>query len=358
MIATIQVPGCKKTDFDIQFYNYYNKGKKQTKTQTHIATTIDAIAPAKARFDNSVKEVLADVQVLARILKYTVTEFQEQSIDEIILCIDETQIEIGRIPIKPGLTNLASTNLGKVKASATEDTTPNEGTIYFDIRFPVHYGSDHIKILINVEAQKSTNASNLGYHLENRIIYYLSRMISSQKDVEFFHSDYDAIKKVYSIWICMDSKDSDDSINELVFAQRNIFGRERHFSHLDKMHGVVISIRANTHAQESKNKLISMLEDLLSDTEPKQKKKQLTTKHNMKMTVSLEGRISNMCNLSDVFEERAEKRGLEKGMKQGMAQGIIALVETLKELNKSNDYIIHKIAEKFSIPEEEALKFL
>ncbi len=39
--------------------------------------------------------------------------------------------------------------------------------------------------MINIEAQKSTNTSKLGYHLDNRIIYYLGRMISAQKEVEF-----------------------------------------------------------------------------------------------------------------------------------------------------------------------------
>ena len=30
-------------------------------------------------------------------------------------------------------------------------------------------------------------------------------MISSQKGIEFTNSDYDKIKKVYTIWICMEA---------------------------------------------------------------------------------------------------------------------------------------------------------
>lgn len=36
----------------------------------------------------------------------------------------------------------------------------------------------------------SSDSAKLGYHLENRILFYLARMVSSQKQNEFFHSDY------------------------------------------------------------------------------------------------------------------------------------------------------------------------
>lgn len=160
------------------------------KTQTHIATKIDSISPERLRIDESIKELLADVQILARILKYTVSELQSASIDEIIACIDESQIEIGKTSIEPGITNY-----GKVQRHSGEDTIQNEGTIYFDIRFPIYYGKDSIKIIINLEAQNRIHASELKYHLENRIIYYLSRLISSQKNVEFLIAIMIQLKK-------------------------------------------------------------------------------------------------------------------------------------------------------------------
>ena len=253
------------------------------KTQTHIATTLDSLPPEMLRIDQSIKELLADVQILARILKYTVSELEEASIEEIISCIDESQIEIGCIPIEPGLTNY-----GKVQAFAAEDTVLNEGTIYFDIRFPVHYGKEAIKIIINIEAQNRTRASELNYHLENRIIYYLSRLISSQKNVEFFNSDYDSIKKIYSIWICTGTGVKKESINELCFVQNNIFGEKQNLAELDKMNAVIITLRSGVRKAESRHKLIAMLEDLLSEKDAKQKKELLEVKHDIKMTTNLE----------------------------------------------------------------------
>jgi len=71
-----------------------------------------------------------------------------------------------------------------------------------------------MKILINVEAQKFSDPSKLCYHLENRIIFYMSRMVSAQKQTEFNHSNYDDLKRVRSIWICMDNDEDGDSIED------------------------------------------------------------------------------------------------------------------------------------------------
>ncbi|MBS6520250.1 MAG: hypothetical protein KH359_06235 [Clostridiales bacterium] len=54
--------------------------------------------------------------------------------------------------------------------------------------------------MINLEAQRDFCPK---YSIVTRGIYYGARMISSQKGTEFSGSNYDEIKKVYSIWICM-----------------------------------------------------------------------------------------------------------------------------------------------------------
>lgn len=88
-------------------------------TNTHLGNTIDAIDPINAKYDKNVKEFLSDIQILARIVKYTVEEVQDLSIDEIIGCIDEKAIETGVVPVEPGLTNL-----GRVEGEKTENAIP------------------------------------------------------------------------------------------------------------------------------------------------------------------------------------------------------------------------------------------
>lgn len=41
------------------------------------------------------------------------------------------------------------------------------------------------------------------YNVLNRAIFYVSRLISSQKERDFVNTNYDDIKQVFSIWICM-----------------------------------------------------------------------------------------------------------------------------------------------------------
>ncbi len=56
------------------------------------------------------------------------------------------------------------------------------------------------QIIVNLEAQKDTPA---GYHLRNRAVFYVSRLVSSQKERDFIKMNYNDIKPVFSIWLCM-----------------------------------------------------------------------------------------------------------------------------------------------------------
>ena len=84
----------------------------------------------------------------------------------------------------------------KVESIQTEDAIPNEDYITYDIRFVLAAAAMELEIVINIEAQRSMSHSRLGYHLENRIVFYLARLISSQKGINFAKSGYDNIKKV------------------------------------------------------------------------------------------------------------------------------------------------------------------
>lgn len=238
------------------------------------------------------KELLADIQVLARIVKHTVVEVENLSIEQIMACIDHDSICIGMVPVEPGLTNM-----GRVDSVQTEDAIPNEGYVTYDIRFALIIVELELEIIINVDAQRSMAYSTLGYHLENRIVFYLSRLISSQKGINFANSEYDKIKKVYSIWICMDADDDGDSISRISLKPDTLFGRYCDFPRLDKMCGMVIRIRNNSDVAESRNRLIAMLEDVLSREDSDVKKRKLEEKYAMRMTLELEGRVKRMWNI-------------------------------------------------------------
>ena len=111
-------------------FSVYNLIGGTMKVQTHLGDTLEAMEALRARYDKNVKELLADIQVLARIVKHTVSEVEKQSVEEIMNCIDVSSIRIGAVPTAPGLTNMK-----KVESIGAEDSILNEGYITYDIRF-------------------------------------------------------------------------------------------------------------------------------------------------------------------------------------------------------------------------------
>ena len=167
----------------------------------HILDALE-IAAHKAQYNAEAKNILANKRILAWILKHCAVEFKDMAISEIVSCIDG-EPEISSIPVSPGR---QSEIPEKITGLVTEDIIPNEGQVTYDIRFsvriPLKEKKETIKLLINIEAQKKYYP---GYDLVTRCIFYLARQISAQLDTEFTADNYDNIKKVYSIWICMDT---------------------------------------------------------------------------------------------------------------------------------------------------------
>ena len=91
------------------------------------------------------------------------------------------------------------------------------------------------------------------------------------------------------------------------------------------MNGAIIRIRDGKDRGESKNKLIAMLEVLLSSTKKKEKMQQLGG-FGLKMTTELEGSVSDMCNISEAILER----GLEEGIEKNQLDNIAKLMKKLK----------------------------
>lgn len=93
--------------------------------ETHLSQAIEATNPSGAEYDTNVKYLLADKQILARILKYTLQEFQDMEANDIIPCIGN-DIEIVIRSLETELSNLERINL-----TNTKDNIPVEGKIRY-----------------------------------------------------------------------------------------------------------------------------------------------------------------------------------------------------------------------------------
>lgn len=296
----------------------------------------------KVKYDGEVKKVISDKVILAWIMKYSVEEFKDYPIEVIQDCI-EGKPEVGSVKVRPGRKPEAITGL------STENKVPGEGTVTFDIRFyAITPDKKHIKLIINVEAQKNFRP---GYDLVTRGVFYCARMLSAQLDTEFTTNNYDDIKKVYSIWICMDvPKYAENTITEYKIEQNKIFGDFRGEARYDLMSVVMICLGKNNRSAQG-SQLHRLLAALLSESlTVVEKEKILHEEYGIAASVETKEALNIMCNLSDRIEE--------KGIEKGIEQGIKVLVETCQEFGISQGETISRVEQRFSISGERVREYI
>ena len=177
----------------------------------------------KAQYDASAKRLLGQKIILAHILIRVVEEFKGMDADTVASLI-EGEPYISQIPVEPGLTNkdMVDARTGeRIVGLNAENSEIDEGKIYFDIIFYVRMRDGLAKMIINLETQKNEPTK---YFILNRAIFYTARLVSSQKEREFTGSDYNEIKQVYSIWICMNMKEN--SLSHIHMVKDDLLGEQ------------------------------------------------------------------------------------------------------------------------------------
>ena len=125
------------------------------------------------------------------------------NLKDVVDCIEGTP-HISTIPVEPGLTNAASEKNGeRLVGFNTENEEINEGLVRFDIVFYVRMRDGLSQIIINVEAQKDEPT---GYEILNRAIFYVSRLISSQKERDEIYELHRLLGALLSQELTMDEK--------------------------------------------------------------------------------------------------------------------------------------------------------
>ena len=157
-----------------------------------------------------------------------------------------------------------------IKGKPTESKSPTEGVVTFDIIFDaiVPTTDEEIKIIVNIEAQKTTKTIN--YHLLKRAVYYVSRLISSQKEKEFHGDNYNGLKKVYSIWVCMNVQNyRADSIQEYSLIEKIVHGN---FRDKRQNYDLIKIIVLHLGKKETTHRLLNLLHLLFMDKKKTEEK--------------------------------------------------------------------------------------
>ena len=310
------------------------------KENSYLHNVLDA-AGLEARYDEHAKRILADKEIMAWILKYTVREVSGYSVEEIKDFI-EGECEINTISIIPGRTNQS------ILGSQNEDKVPGEGETKFDlrtyIRIPGSKEHEHIKIIINLEAQKSFYP---GYDLLKRALYYPSRLLSSQMNVEFDVHTYDKMKPVYSIWILFDCpKKAQDSIVYIHNTAESIYGNNWvRGDNVNYTNTLLIGLPKD--GTKSENLLIRLLATVFSDKMKVAGKLEVLEKEYDISSSTLFEEVTKMCDLGHGIFEDGKIKGLEEGK-----------IRTLVQLVKNGMLEKNAAASVAGVSEEEFSRYL
>lgn len=307
---------------------------------TTIAESIHA-TEQYVRYDAACKRVLSEKIILAWILKSCLKEYRDCSIKE----IEETYIEgtpqVGKISVLPD-----ETNAPRIRGISSEDTSLTESSTTYDIRFQAFApGTEEpIQMIINLEAQ---NEADPGYPLIKRGIFYCGRMITAQYGTEFTHSQYQKIKKVVSIWVCMAPKEErKNTITRYHLTEENLVGSVREkLEDYDLIDVVMLCLGGED--RERYSGVLKMLDVLLSPkTGEAEKRKILGDEFDIPMTETLEREVHLMCNLSQGVRELGRTEGRED-----------TLVGSIRSLMTNMGWTLEKAMEALDIPGADRPKY-
>lgn len=263
-----------------------------------------------AQYDEKAKRLLGHKYILAYILVNTVDEFKGMAPKEAVRYI-EGEPFIGVVPVEPGLTNVQKDDSGakgqRITGLNSENAEINEGLVRFDIIFFVRMPStggmkDGLsQMIVNVESQKDEPS---GYDLLDRAVFYVSRLISSQKERDFVHTNYNDIRRVFSIWVCLNL--DENSMGYVHLAYDKLIGDYQCRGRLDLLNIVLIGLSNELPERDERYELHRLLGALLSKQLSVDEKLAIIEKeYNIPAETGIRKEVASMCNLSQGIREDA-----------------------------------------------------
>jgi len=259
------------------------------------------------QFDSCAKKLLSEKIILAWILKSCVEEFKDCSIQWIM-----TEGIVDDIEVSTNAVNMDEEDITEpeLSGSNTEDNSIKEGKVFYDIKFNAKApnADDYIYLIINLEAQ---NDERLTYPILKRAVYYVSRMISSQKNTIFYKSDYKKIRKVYSIWVIMNT-DKENTITKYSMNEQSLVGEVKaNVTDYDLMS--IYMIRLGSRIDENDESILRLLGTIFKSRDSKTQERILEEEYNIPMVLPKKGEVNEMSSLGEgIFEEGYDAGGEQK----------------------------------------------
>ena len=267
-----------------------------------------SVADTEAQYDDKAKRLLSNKVILAHILIKTVDEFRGMNPKDVVPYIEGDPF-ISVVPVEPGLTNAEKEKCGqRIVGMNTENAEINEGLIRVDIIFYVRMKDGISQVIVNLEAQKDEPIS---YYILNRAVFYVSRLVSSQKERDFVKTNYNDIKRVFSIWVCMNIEENSMAYVHLV--KDDLVGSYPWKGGLDLLNIVLIGISDELPKHDDEYELHRLLGTLLSmELSVDEKLGIMEKEYSIPLDDRIRKDVSAMCNLSQGIRERGGAEREEK----------------------------------------------
>lgn len=171
--------------------------------QDETNALIDNIRDAEGSMDEKCHDIFLNKEILAPILKQTIKEYKDLTVEEIQSLIDEASIsKVESVSEYAGAKNVRIEPIDTVLKSVSDKT------IYFDVFFKAALPKDKqtkasFQLYVDIEPQ---GMYYVGYPMTKRSIYYVAKSLARQLGVLSGGTDYGKLQKCYSIWICYDPK--------------------------------------------------------------------------------------------------------------------------------------------------------
>ncbi|WP_251498088.1 hypothetical protein [Otoolea muris] len=296
---------------------------------TEIKNAVSA-TDQDAQYDDKAKRLLGNKIILAHILVKTVDEFRGMNPKDVVSYI-EGEPFISVVPVEPGLTNMEKEESGqRIAGMNTENAEINEGLIRFDIIFYVRIRDGISQVIVNVEAQKDEPT---GYHILNRAVFYVSRLVSSQKERDFVKTNYNDIRRVFSIWVCMGMDES--SMAYVHLAKDDLLGSYSWKGGLDLLNIVLIGISNELPEHDERYELHRLLSTLLSmELTVDEKLGIIEKEYSIVVDDRIREDVSAMCNLSQGIREAEKVKIIMNMHRDGYSSEKIARIveKTIEEV--------------------------
>ena len=308
---------------------------------TEIKNAVSA-ADKDAQYDEKAKRLLGNKIILAHILVKTVDEFKGMNPKDVVSYI-EGEPFISVVPVELGLTNAEKIPSGdglkdgqRIVGLNTENAEINEGLIRFDIIFYVRMKDGISQVIVNVEAQKDEPT---GYHILNRAVFYVSRLVSSQKERDFVGTNYNDIKRVFSIWVCMNM--DENSMDYVHLTDDKLLGSYPWKGGLALLNIVLIGISIELPEHDEKYELHRLLSTLLSmELSVDEKLGIMAKEYNIAVDDRIREDVSAMCNLSQGIRDNTLAEVIMTMHEKGYTSAQIA--EIVKKTIEEVEAVIKK----------------